>query len=65
MSVIENKVKNKKKAEKFLQQDHSDENMLVAIRIRPLSQKEVVINVQDIIRSEDKLLVIRFVGMSV
>jgi len=27
----------KKKAEKFLKEDHSDTNMLVAIRIRPLN----------------------------
>jgi hypothetical protein len=48
---------NKKKAEKFLKDDHSDSNMLVAIRIRPLNQKEVSNNEMDIIRSEDKLLV--------
>ena len=47
----------KKKAEKFLKDDHSDTNMLVAIRIRPLNQREVSINEKDIIRSEDKLLV--------
>ena len=27
----------KKKAEKFIKDDHSDTNMLVAIRIRPLN----------------------------
>ena len=48
----------KKKAEKFLKEDHSDTNMLVAIRIRPLNQKEIQNNETDIIRSEDKLLVI-------
>ena len=47
----------KKKAEKFLMDDHSDSNMLVAIRIRPLNPREVSINEKDIIRSEDKLLV--------
>ena len=31
--------------------------MLVAIRIRPLSQKEVAVSDYDIIRAEDKLLV--------
>lgn len=31
--------------------------MLVAIRIRPLAQKEIQNNDKDIIRSEDKLLV--------
>jgi hypothetical protein len=52
------KPNNKKKAEKFIKEDHSDTNMLVAIRIRPLNQKEVSNNEMDIIRSEDKLLVI-------
>ena len=47
----------KKKAEKFLKDDHSDTNMLVAVRIRPLNPREVSINEKDIIRSEDKLLV--------
>jgi len=32
--------------------------MLVAIRIRPLNQREIASNDKDIIRSEDKLLVI-------
>lgn len=50
----------KKKAEKFLKDDHSDTNMLVAIRIRPLNPREVSINEKDIIRSEDKLLVRSF-----
>lgn len=49
--------KGKKKAEKFLNKDHSDSNMLVAIRIRPLNSKEVANNEMDIIRTEDKLLV--------
>ena len=51
------KPNNKKKAEKFIKEDHSDTNMLVAIRIRPLNQKEIGNKEQDIIRSEDKLLV--------
>lgn len=46
-----------KKAEKFLKEDHTDTNMLVAIRIRPLNQRELGLNDKDIIRSEDKLLV--------
>lgn len=50
----------KKKAEKFIKEDHSDTNMLVSIRIRPLNQKEIQVNDIDIIRSEDKLLVIFF-----
>lgn len=32
--------------------------MLVAVRIRPLNQREVVHNDYDIIRTDDKLLVI-------
>lgn len=32
--------------------------MLVAIRIRPLNQREVGLNDMDIIRSEDKLLIV-------
>ena len=48
----------KKKAEKFIKEDHTDSNMMVAIRIRPLAQKEVLVNDLDSIRSEDKLLVI-------
>ena len=47
----------KKKAEKFIKEDHTDSNMLVAIRIRPLAQREVQVNDLDIIRTEDKLLV--------
>jgi hypothetical protein len=40
-----------------LQKDHSDTNMLVAIRIRGLNQREIGLGDFDIIRSEDKLLV--------
>ena len=47
----------KKKGEKFIAKDHSDSNMLVSIRIRPLNQKEQQSEEYDIIRSEDKLLV--------
>ena len=50
-------IKNKKDARKFLKKDHTDENMLVAIRIRPLNQREVDNNDKEIIRTEDKLLV--------
>jgi hypothetical protein len=50
-------LKNKKDAKKFLKKDHSDQNMLVAIRIRPLSQREVALGDQEIVRTEDKLLV--------
>lgn len=40
-----------------MKKDHHDSNMLVAIRIRPLGQREIGLNEQEIIRSEDKLLV--------
>lgn len=55
--ILEVIKKQTKKAEKFLQKDYSDSNMLVAVRIRPLSQREIGLNDKDIIRSEDKLLV--------
>ena len=32
--------------------------MLVAIRIRPLNSREIILNDQDIIRTEDKLLIV-------
>ena len=57
---IEGNKKQKKKAEKFLQKDHTDSNMLVAIRIRPLNQREITVQDKDIIRAEDKLLVRNF-----
>ena len=44
-------------AKKFLKKDHHDTNMVVAIRIRPLWQREIDSGQQEIIRTEDKLLV--------
>lgn len=44
-------------AKKFLKKDHSDSNMMVAIRIRPLDNKEKANKEFEIIRAEDKLLV--------
>ena len=44
-------------AKKFLKKDHSDSNMMVAIRIRPLDQREKGLKDFEIIRTEDKLLV--------
>ena len=44
-------------AKKFLKKDHSDSNMMVAIRIRPLDNKEKSNKEFEIIRAEDKLLV--------
>ena len=46
-------------AKKFLKKDHSDSNMMVAIRIRPLDNKEKANKEFEIIRTEDKLLVSR------
>ena len=46
-------------AKKFLKKDHSDSNMMVAIRIRPLDNKEKANKEFEIIRTEDNLLVSR------
>lgn len=46
-----------KNAKKFLSKDHSDSNMLVAIRIRPMDPKEKFNKELEIIRTDDKLLV--------
>ena len=40
------------------EENGGDSNILVAIRIRPLNQKEISIGEFDIIRNEDKLIVI-------
>lgn len=57
------KKKNKKRGAQhgkdFLKKDHSDKNMLVTIRVRPLSQQEISNKSLDIISVEDKLLIIR------
>jgi hypothetical protein len=60
--VAEKRPKKKKleEAKKFLKKDHHDSNMLVAIRIRPLSQKEYQGNEFSIVKAEDKLLVHSF-----
>jgi hypothetical protein len=57
-------VSKKDAAKKFLKKDHTDQNMLVAIRIRPLNGQEISRNEQEIIRAEDKLLVSFFVTNS-
>ena len=49
---------NVKKALDFIEEDHSDSSMVVAIRIRPLSQKEIAINDFEIVTIQDKLLVV-------
>jgi hypothetical protein len=43
--------------EQFLNKDHSDSNMVVAIRVRPLSQKEISNMEYSILSIEDKLMV--------
>lgn len=44
-------------AEKFIDEDHSDANMVVAIRVRPISVKEISSGDFETITIEDKLLV--------
>lgn len=44
-------------AEKFIDADHSDSNMVVAIRVRPISAKEISSGDFETITIEDKLLV--------
>ena len=57
------KRKQRKKAaqngKNFIKKDHSDKNMLVTIRVRPLWQSEINNKVLDIITAEDKLLIVR------
>lgn len=38
-----------KDAKQFLKKDHHDSNMVVAVRVRPLSQREIAIRDIDII----------------
>lgn len=47
-----------KDAESFLRKEHSDTNMLVAIWIWPLSEKEISNWEMDILSVEDKLLIV-------
>jgi hypothetical protein len=49
---------NAKKAIEFIEEDHSDSSMVVAIRIRPLSAKELGMNDFEIVTIQDKLLVV-------
>ena len=54
-----NKSKKKKSnQDKILKNNYSDANMLVAIRVRPLSQREVGGNDIEIVRVQDKMLVV-------
>ena len=41
----------------FIKKDHFDSNMLVAIRLRPLSPRELMYNDFEILSVEDKLIV--------
>lgn len=41
-----------------MRKDHSDTNMLVAIRIWPLSEKEIANKEIDILSADDKLLIV-------
>jgi len=43
--------------ERFIDEDHSDSNMVVAIRVRPISTKETSNGDFETITIEDKLLV--------
>jgi hypothetical protein len=45
-------------AQEFLDKDHSDSNMVVAIRVRPLSQREISNMEFSILSIEDKLMVL-------
>jgi len=42
----------------FIKKDHFDSNMLVAIRLRPLSPRELMYNDFEILSVEDKLIVL-------
>lgn len=56
---IKKKNKKNKEAKEFLDKDHSDKNMLVTIRVRPLSEQEVANKIMSIVAVEDKLLIVR------
>ena len=53
------KKKAAKNGKKFISKDHSDKNMLVTIRVRPLSEQEKSLKIFDIVSVEDKLLIVR------
>ena len=44
-------------AKQFLKKDHHDTNMVVAVRLRPLSSKEIYEKQFDIISVQDKMIV--------
>ena len=45
-------------AKKFLKKDHHDSNMVVAVRVRPMSTKEVQAKDFEIIQPQDKLIIV-------
>jgi len=45
-------------AKQFLRKDHHDSNMVVAVRIRPLSQKEIVAKDFAVVQPQDKLIIV-------
>lgn len=45
-------------AKKFLKKDHHDSNMVVAVRVRPLSNKEIAAKDFEIIQPQDKLIIV-------
>jgi hypothetical protein len=44
-------------AKNFLQKDHGDSNMIVAVRVRPLNSKEINKEDMDIISVQEKMIV--------
>lgn len=46
-------------AQKFLKKDHHDSNMVVALRIRPLSQRELNAKDFPVVVAQDKLVVVK------
>ena len=45
-------------AKKFLKADHHDHNMVVAVRLRPMTRNEVQSREVDIISLQDKMIVV-------
>ena len=45
-------------AKKFLKKDHHDSNMVVAVRIRPLSNKEILAKDFEVVQPQDKLILV-------
>jgi len=58
---VKNRPKRKaaENGKKFIHKDHSDRNMLVTIRVRPLFKEEKDSKILNIVTVEDKLLIVR------